>query len=354
MPCHKTTARDELISLIHFRANPKQPDRKTFTFCSANDHKLAKYRLHFRSIIAPVSKINLFNDVLFKIAFGTEQTKSALCGLLNAILDLRDDRRIVSIEYLATDEDKSTIQDRGLVLDLKVRDQRNIIYNVELQARSQPFYIERTILYASRAFANQLKRGEPFSLLRKTVHISLLNFTMFDHHLDVHSHFEIYDCKHAHRLTDMLEFHYLEFPKMANVRVEEIQSTRDAWLYYFGHAEQYFKPGPLPRQLAREEEIVVTRETVEKAIMSPIVQDAIFNTEKREQAYQTELRWAKELAEKEGRELGLEQGLEQGIEQGIQEGSRLTSLETAKRMLAKGLSPEMIFEITGIQVSDLK
>jgi predicted transposase/invertase (TIGR01784 family) len=124
-------------------------------------------------------RTSLFNDTIFKIAFGTQKSRPALISLLNEFLDLSGDR----------------------LLDLKVRNQRGIVYNVELQARSHPFYAERTLLYWASAYSNQILSGGSYQKLRKTVHLSLLNFKMFSHQ-NPHSCFKLYDLENKLHLTD--------------------------------------------------------------------------------------------------------------------------------------------------------
>jgi len=67
-------------------------------------------------------------------------------------------------------------------------------------------------------------------------------------------------------------------------------------------------------------------------------------------------------AERRGRAAGLEQGLEQGIkeglekgiEQGLEQGMRQNAVETAKKLLAEGISPEMIAKCCSIPLEEVK
>lgn len=82
---------------------------------------------------------------------------------------------------------------------------------------------------------------------------------------------------------------------------------------------------------------------------------ALLNRRRRDLSYLEQLDRQAELgyARDSGIEEGLEQGLRQGREEGREEG-RLQSLrETAQRMLAQGLSPEMITEVTGLDPETL-
>ncbi|MBO5731793.1 MAG: hypothetical protein J6R67_11380, partial [Treponema sp.] len=50
----------------------------------------------------------------------------------------------------------------------------------------------------------------------------------------------------------------------------------------------------------------------------------------------------------EGREDGISIGLERGLEQGLERGAYKTKLETAKNLLAMGLSPEQVTQGTNL------
>jgi predicted transposase/invertase (TIGR01784 family) len=70
----------------------------------------------------------------------------------------------------------------------------------------------------------------------------------------------------------------------------------------------------------------------------------------------TEWNWDDALAVRfeEGREEGLEKGLEKGREQGLEEGLEEGREEIARNALAKGLSPDIIGEITGLDSETIK
>ena len=66
-------------------------------------------------------------------------------------------------------------------------------------------------------------------------------------------------------------------------------------------------------------------------------------------------------AERRGRAAGLEQGLEQGIkeglekgiEQGLEQGMHQNAIETAKKLLAEGIAPEMIAKCCSLPLEEV-
>ncbi len=68
-----------------------------------------------------------------------------------------------------------------------------------------------------------------------------------------------------------------------------------------------------------------------------------------EQWYQEGLEEGIEQGIEKGIEQGIEKGIEQGIEEGIEKGIRLT----ACTMLARGLDPVLVAEVTGLSEDEL-
>ena len=56
----------------------------------------------------------------------------------------------------------------------------------------------------------------------------------------------------------------------------------------------------------------------------------------------------------QGVQQGLEQGLEQGMQQGMQQGEKRKALETARKMLKRGFTPEEVADLTDLTISELK
>ena len=58
-------------------------------------------------------------------------------------------------------------------------------------------------------------------------------------------------------------------------------------------------------------------------------------------------------AERRGRAAGLEQGLEQGIKEGLEQGMHQNAVETAKKLLAEGIAPEMIAKCCSLPLEEV-
>ena len=61
-----------------------------------------------------------------------------------------------------------------------------------------------------------------------------------------------------------------------------------------------------------------------------------------------------ETAIDEAREEGLVQGLEQGLEQGLDQGRNEERLQLIRKMVSRGMSPDLISEMTGLSIEEIE
>ncbi|MDD6135067.1 MAG: PD-(D/E)XK nuclease family transposase [Selenomonadaceae bacterium] len=85
--------------------------------------------------------------------------------------------------------------------------------------------------YWARNYAD-LKRGEEYDQLNRTVAINILGFNLFDanDYPDMHSCFGIFDIKTGYQLTDKLEIHFLELPKFKGRNVKDMNRMKKGQL----------------------------------------------------------------------------------------------------------------------------
>ena len=70
--------------------------------------------------------------------------------------------------------------------------------------------------------------------------------------------------------------------------------------------------------------------------------------------YDMTMETAIDEAHEEGIEKGLEQGLERGLKQGLERGRHEERLELIRTMLSKGLSLEVVSDVTGLSLEELE
>lgn len=144
--------------------------------------------------------INLRNDIIFKIVFGYQKNEKILISFLNAILNLKIRDQIVSLTFLNTINIKEYLNDKLTTLDVKVIDGNNKIYNIEMQVESKKNYIKRINYYLDKLYTSQLKSGEPYDNLSKTISISILDFTLLEKESDIHNIYRYLNIKSKNEL----------------------------------------------------------------------------------------------------------------------------------------------------------
>ena len=228
---------------------------------------------------APIIKIvrhSLVNDVIFKIVFGSTENAPILRALLNAILGLSGPDRIQDVQITNPYGEKKRVDEKEIILDIKARDGQDRLYNVEVQLNREPNYIERSLHYLARLFSEQVGKGEPYTGIRRTVGISILDFKLFPDRQDLHSTYRFYDTQHSHELSDVLEIHYLELSKFDQYKLHGERTPLEKWLHILKFGEIYERGlEPLPEQLASEEGIIMALDAMKRAYADDEVRDMI-------------------------------------------------------------------------------
>jgi predicted transposase/invertase (TIGR01784 family) len=194
--------------------------------------------------------IDLKVDYAFKFTFGREQDAEPLIHLLNAVLSLPPDRRIVSIRILNPFSDKIASDDKLSILDIRARDQLGRLFDVEMQMLPKVTVPQRLLYYWAGGYVQQLQEGQDYRLLRPTISVCFVNGILFPDTPQHHLPFRVIDPGTGVVLSDDLSIHLFELPKF-QLGAEELSTPLDAWLYFLRHATE-LDPERLPACLERE------------------------------------------------------------------------------------------------------
>lgn len=102
--------------------------------------------------------------------------------------------------------------------------------DLEIQVANEGDYPERVMLYWAREFSTTLPAGQSYSMLPRTIIISIIDFDLFDC-TEYHSFFQPLEITRHTLLSDKMGFHFFELRKLPN----EV-SEKDAlllWLSLF-------------------------------------------------------------------------------------------------------------------------
>jgi predicted transposase/invertase (TIGR01784 family) len=281
------------------------------------------------------------NDLAFKKIFGNENRKDILISFLNAALDFRAGQTIVDVTLDNPYQLPDIKELKETILDIQATNKNGDKFIVEMQKKDLSNFAKRSLYYTSKAYVAQIDKAVDVINLKKVYYIAILNFNMFDNKNYISRHLIINQETMTQDLKDF-EFTFIELKKF-KLELTELESIIEKWIFFIKNASNF---DMIPHEY---EDIKEFREAFEIANK--------FSWNKKELAYydsvnlrQADDKNALDTAENKGIKKGLELGLKQGIEQGIEQGI----LDVAKNSLSKGLSVEIISQITGLSLEQIK
>ncbi|WP_244943919.1 Rpn family recombination-promoting nuclease/putative transposase [Siminovitchia fortis] len=153
-------------------------------------------------------------DYAFKQLFGSEKNKEITVVFLNAILQRTGRDRIKDISFTNTEAGGEYKEDKQSRLDLLAVTNANEWINVEIQFTNRFDMINRSIYYWAGIYRYPLKRTMSYKELRPVIAINILNFNLFEQTDRFHTTFHLYEDEEKFMLTDIMEFHFIEMPKL--------------------------------------------------------------------------------------------------------------------------------------------
>ena len=287
-----------------------------------------------------MKRLKVKNDFIFRKLFGDEKNKDILINFLNAVMELEDSRKLEDIEILnGTELKKDSIDDKLGILDIRAKTAYGEHINIEVQLVNQHNMDKRTLFYWSKLFTEQLKAGQPYNELRKTVTINILDFNYIQTE-KYNTVFHLWedsnkDCK----LTDVLEIRFLELPKFRKKK-PDLSKPVDRWMVFIEES-----PEEVLDMVKKEEPAIAKADRILEELGS---YDEIKRYyEAREKAVHDEV---SRITEAEAR--GITKGKAEGIAEGIANGELKNSIKIAKKLL-NVFDDRTITEITGLPVEDV-
>lgn len=199
------------------------------------------------------------NDALFKNIFA--KNTDITLSLINSVFEFQGSTLISDIEFIDRVLDADEDDGKESRLDLLGRSSDGTVINLEIQVAKKEYMGRRSLYYWSRLY-NDLKSGEEYTELKRTVTINILDFNLFDKNIypNYHSCFGVYDIKTGNQLTSDCELHFLELPKW-NLKSVKETNRLERWLSYFSK-----------KTTAKElEEIAMIEPAIKKACNAEII-----------------------------------------------------------------------------------
>lgn len=175
--------------------------------------------------------VDLKNDFAFKWLLGVDDHKKFLVRFLNDVL--QPDPKIETVE-IGNGENPGTYEgDKRSILDIRAKTNKETFLNIEIQVSEQQFIDKRMLYYWSKVYGSQLAQGEQYTLLNKTIGISILNYELkANQSVKYHTKYGLKEIEKDFLLTDVMELHIIELPLFNTYFIQndfEVKSPEDFW-----------------------------------------------------------------------------------------------------------------------------
>ena len=242
-------------------------------------------------------------DFAFKEIMMNEQAR---IGFLSAILKL-DPTDIKTTELLNTNLRKLHEDEKQGILDVRILLNNATEIDIEIQLSMLNVWADRALFYLAKMYTEQIRPGQNYSVFKKCVSISILDFILFQEDTEFYSCFHIREDNRHTLYTDKMEFHILELPKLPN-ELKEDSGDILLWAKFINaeRKEEF--------DMLAEKNVYIESAYEQLQVISQDRQKRL-EYEAREKAI---LDYNQGMFEAEQR--GMQRGKQEGIQQGRQEG----------------------------------
>jgi len=278
--------------------------------------------------------INPFTDTGFKILFGQELSKPLLIDFLNNLLAGKD--KVVDLKFLDKERQRIFKDDRGLIYDIycDTDDGRKII--VEMQNKSQKYFIERSIYYTSQAVSRQGQKGDWDYNFDAVYFVAFMNFKV-DGLTEFRTDVQLLNIKTHKPVSEKVKLIYLQLPCFTKEE-NDCKTDFERWIYIFKNMEILER---IP-WAAKNSIFAKLGDIAEVANLSKLQRRKYDHDLKVYRDSVNILKYAKE------------EGFTMGEEKGRAEGAKAQAIETARLMKAENIPLDTIARFTNLSLSEIE
>jgi len=252
-------------------------------------------------------------DIVFKLLFGEERNKTILISLLNAVL--RPKTSIDSVTILHPEPGKESAEEKAIVLDLRVSLASGEQVDIEMQSQSRPALRERALYYWARMYAGQLARGQQYGELRRCLLVLIANFNELEGER-FHSKFRVQEVHDHRELTEHLELHLVELPKLG----EAIRKNEEPELVKWGTFLSATTDEDLEALAMKDPVLKLAKDALERLSADPLARTLAEQREMALFSYHLDMNKVRREGFQEGEAHGEARGRAEGEARGRAEG----------------------------------
>ena len=296
----------------------------------------------FKSKTTMGKYLNPKADLTFKKIFG--EHPNLVISLLNALLPLKGDERVESIEYWPAEKiPRRTEAEKDSIVDVCCRDNKKREFIVEMQMTWTASFKKRVLLNASKAYVAQSEQGQVYQLLQPVYALNFVNAPMNIDAKGYYHHYQLVHHQNSNEVIDGLQLVFIELPKFQPQSFSE-RKMQVLWLRFLTEINEHTLE--VPAELLENPEVSEALRILEVAAYTPAEMraydkfwDAI-STRKTE-IYDYELKLEQAKAETEQAKAEVER-------------LRQDKIDTVRKLKAINLSTTQIADITGLAIEQIE
>ncbi len=273
----------------------------------------------------------------FKLIFGTPGNEDLLLRLVQAILS---EKGIVSVTLEPQEQVGLRPDARRSVVDVRCGTPDGSELIIEMQVKSQDDFTDRMVFYSSFPIINRLQRGDNTSYALTPLYmVGITDFIVpgVIANGDMINHYTIRNVKdNGIEFTDSIHYVTVELPKLT-ATLAEVKDTAD-WILYTIKNMGTMKEMPSEYHGSYLEKMFEMSKFASMDEMS-------------QREYLARYMW--EVDQRSQLRTARNEGLAEGLAEGEARGHAML-LDTARRMLAKGIDIDIIAELTTLSSDEIR
>ena len=276
------------------------------------------------------------NDVVFKALFSRGKPRITQ-AMLEAILKMKIDKLELD---KSTDLLNENADDKNGRLDLRAIINGNTECDIEVQLTSNDNMAERFVYYWAKMYAANLKIGDTYSDLRKTISIIILDddFKLTKNLGKPQTTWKIRESDNTHLiLTDYLEIIIIEIPKVLKAYHKNPNDEVLQWMLFLDNPEKE----EVTRIMEENKDIKEAKEELDRISQDDILRRKALNR-------------TLEIADKLQLKKEAKEALEKGKNIGLQEGEKATKERIARELKEMNLPIQQIAKAVELTEEEVK
>ena len=273
-------------------------------------------------------------DITFKKVFNEPDL---LISFLNALLPLKDDEQVESVEYLTPEMLPETPTNKFSIVDVRCKDKKGRQFIVEMQMVWSEEFKTRVLFNASKAYVNQLGKGVDYKLLQPVYSLNLVN-EVFEKDLPEDEFYHFYQLvheRHTEKVIKGLHIVFVELPKFTPRNWGE-KKMMVLWLRFLKEINED------------------TKEVPTELMENPLIEKAVSLMEVSAMTDEERYMYDKNIDSISVEKTLVNAAIRKGEAQGIALGEAKKSIEIAKNLKSLGVDIDIIAQGTGLSPDQIE